>query len=549
MSDDEKPEEITIMVKQEDMIPDASVDDEVDDENGEGNLMIADDEEEVEAEAEAETEDNSGVNDVVLEKLPRPVHDLNCRQSRTYLVKLLRAANGGLNPHYGNPSMRPAFWPDYYWPWTQLSDVHTKPRGMHEPLQYSEMMKLAIARGYQYFGYDPDTYWDANGDQEDAPAPSASATTVGGKNPPKLPRPLATINCVQARTVLSRLLRFQQSGNNPSYGSPETEPPWWPNELIRWTDMVDLRGKPPYLPPTHNYTEVMKQAIDNAYKYYGYDPQLYVDPELLKEPGMSRKHLQKPQHQAAPVVPSTSNQTGVSSKLIYMAPSPRVIQAQPNNTNSSSIIVQTASEPIVLMQSTGNGAKDDDIAAEEEDEESEVQTVADDEEENLPPKLPLPIGKLNCSATRTALAKLIRFHCGNQLPNYGNPASMPSWWPNHLINWGQIKNLSHKYEGYLGNTYSNCLRIAVIRGYAHYGLDANEYVDNQGPPGKRHYPEEIVIEPEIYKEGDNVVLSGTPVTAKRQLCPLCPSLRPSCQRETGRRLWWIHRTRSSIITR
>ena len=38
---------------------------------------------------------------------------------------------------------------DYYWPWEKLTDVHTKPRGMNEPLQYSEMMKLAIARGYQ----------------------------------------------------------------------------------------------------------------------------------------------------------------------------------------------------------------------------------------------------------------------------------------------------------------------------------------------------------------------------------------------------------------
>ena len=74
--------------------------------------------------------------EVPLEKLPRPVNELNCRQSRTYLVKLLRAANGGLNPHYGNPEMKPAFWPDYYWPWAKLTDVHTKPRGMNEPLQY-----------------------------------------------------------------------------------------------------------------------------------------------------------------------------------------------------------------------------------------------------------------------------------------------------------------------------------------------------------------------------------------------------------------------------
>ena len=131
---------------------------------------------------------------------------------------------------------------------------------------------------------------------------------------------------------------------------------------------------------------------------------------------------------------------------------------------------------------------------------------------------------------------------------------MPCWWPNHLIDWTQIKNLSHKYEGYLGNTYSNCLRIAVIRGYAHYGLDANEYVEkgNNGttngntfnlgkgqgnytslmdrkkhqvnPP---HSEEEIVIEPAFYGNEDSmdsssviqsdedgvIRMDGTPVTA------------------------------------
>ena len=113
----------------------------------------------------------------------------------------------------------------------------------------------------------------------------------------------------------------------------------------------------------------------------------------------------------------------------------------------------------------------------------ELSSIEDDDEDmgELPPKLPMPVGKMNCSITRTCLAKLIRFHCGRgQLPNYGNPASMPVWWPNHIIDWTKIKNLSHRYEGYLGNTYSNCLRIAMIRGYAHYGLDANEYVENKG---------------------------------------------------------------------
>lgn len=90
----------------------------------------------LEDEDEADDSSDKGEKEVTLEKLPRPVNELNCRQSRTYLVKLLRAANGGLNPHYGNPDMKPAFWPDYYWPWARLTDVHTKPRGMNEPLQY-----------------------------------------------------------------------------------------------------------------------------------------------------------------------------------------------------------------------------------------------------------------------------------------------------------------------------------------------------------------------------------------------------------------------------
>merc|ERR1712020_317098 len=130
---------------------------------------------------------------------------------------------------------------------------------------------------------------------------------------------------------------------------------------------------------------------------------------------------------------------------------------------------------------------------------------------------------------------------------------MPCWWPNHLIDWTQIKNLSHKYEGYLGNTYSNCLRIAVIRGYAHYGLDANDYVEKT-TNGTAHgnafnlgrcqgnftslmdrkktqtnfsqSEEEIVIEPAFYGNEDSmdssviqsdedgvIKVDGTPVTA------------------------------------
>ena len=37
----------------------------------------------------------------------------------------------------------------------------------------------------------------------------------------------------------------------------------------RWLDMVDLRGKPPYLPPDMTYTDVLKHAIEKGLKFFG----------------------------------------------------------------------------------------------------------------------------------------------------------------------------------------------------------------------------------------------------------------------------------------
>ena len=74
---------------------------------------------------------------------------------------------------------------------------------------------------------------------------------------------------MQARTVCAKLLRYQQGGRNPVYGNPETRPPWWPEECIRWEDMVDLRGKPPYLPDQKTFSEVLKIAIRYDIKFYG----------------------------------------------------------------------------------------------------------------------------------------------------------------------------------------------------------------------------------------------------------------------------------------
>jgi hypothetical protein len=122
------------------------------------------------------------------------------------------------NPAYGNRDKRPRFWPQHYWPWERLTDVHSKPRGMAEPLNYSEMMKLAIARGYRFFGYNPFKYVDRY--KEDDPAEKHTGPgkapharwQVDTSKPPILPRPVSQLNCVQARTVCAKMLRFQQGG-------------------------------------------------------------------------------------------------------------------------------------------------------------------------------------------------------------------------------------------------------------------------------------------------------------------------------------------------
>ena len=41
--------------------------------------------------------------------------------------------------------------------------------------------------------------------------------------------------------------------------------------------MVDLRGKPPYLPKKMSYTDVLKKAIDNGLRHFGYETDEWVD--------------------------------------------------------------------------------------------------------------------------------------------------------------------------------------------------------------------------------------------------------------------------------
>ena len=489
--------------------------------------------------------------EVTLERLPRPVKELNCRMARSYLVRLLRAANGNQNPAYGNPKKRPPFWPDYYWNWEKLTDVHTKPRGMTEPLQYSEMMKIAIKRGYQYYGYNPDEYIDRDKDCSEkksggyggyaagvttaAPTPQPPmpagvkapqarwALETGDGTPPKLPRPLSRLNCVQSRTTLSKLLRFQQGGNNPVYGSPQTKPPWWPEDSIRWVDIVDLRGKPPYLPDQKTYSDVLKIAIGNAVRYFGFNPETYVEDEDQQQvPGPSSdvNTFVQPAHQPildpapiivkAPVVtapaPSVLKQP-IKQNIISITP-PTIRQTfapaspaaavmarpiKPSPSPSPQIQIIPAPEalrspppaPVVTLPVLPQ-------LPQEPVPRRDIGTPDQDEDPDMPPKLLKAIRSMTCSEIRIGLSKLLWFYNKNQPPNYGNILSMPVWWPQNIIDWTKLKNLRHKYAGKLGNSYTNCLRVALIRGYAHYGLDANSYLASA-----LHDPKPVVYDKEL----------------------------------------------------
>jgi hypothetical protein len=104
---------LMIDLKREVDVVDNDLDD-LDDED-ENQLMIDDSDYENEDDppprVTSQEDPDEAEGQVMLDRLPRPVNELNCRQARTFLVKLLRTANGGMNPHYGNPDMKPPFWP------------------------------------------------------------------------------------------------------------------------------------------------------------------------------------------------------------------------------------------------------------------------------------------------------------------------------------------------------------------------------------------------------------------------------------------------------
>ena len=49
-----------------------------------------------------------------------------------------------------------------------------------------------------------------------------------------------------------------------------------------------------------------------------------------------------------------------------------------------------------------------------------------------------------------------------------------------MFEWTALKNLSHRYDGQLGDSYSNCLRLAIVQGYEHYHKDPYTFTEETG---------------------------------------------------------------------
>lgn len=77
---------------------------------------------------------------------------------------------------------------------------------------------------------------------------------------------------------------------------------------------------------------------------------------------------------------------------------------------------------------------------------------------------------------------------------------MPVWWPNDVFEWTALKNLSHRYDGQLGDSYSNCLRLAIVQGYEYYKKDPYTFVEENGedlPPVAAIKRVKLTLNPQV----------------------------------------------------
>jgi len=99
---------------------------------------------------------------VALPLLPKPLTVLKTAETRTYLSKLIWLGNGGRRPQYGNPDTKPVWWPQHLLPWEDMKKMGGKKSEELSHINYTEILKQCLAAGYEYFGYDPATYFNSD---------------------------------------------------------------------------------------------------------------------------------------------------------------------------------------------------------------------------------------------------------------------------------------------------------------------------------------------------------------------------------------------------
>jgi len=115
---------------------------------------------------------------VTLPVLPKPLSILKTAETRTYLSKLIWLGNGGRRPQYGNPETKPNWWPQHILPWEEMKKMGGRKSVELSHINYTEILKQCLAAGYEYFGYDPATYYSS--DQDSSPQQECSYVIEDG---------------------------------------------------------------------------------------------------------------------------------------------------------------------------------------------------------------------------------------------------------------------------------------------------------------------------------------------------------------------------------
>jgi len=106
------------------------------------------------------------VGNVSLPILPKPLSILKTAETRTFLSKLIWLGNGGKRPQYGNPETKPCWWPQHILPWEEMKKMGGRKSVELSHINYTEILKQCLAAGYEYFGYDPLTYYSNEAGEE-----------------------------------------------------------------------------------------------------------------------------------------------------------------------------------------------------------------------------------------------------------------------------------------------------------------------------------------------------------------------------------------------